>query len=308
MTVQEMEDTLTRLGMETVSTRGDEVQSYCPAHKDRTGHEDRNPSFWINADTGAFICFSCQFKGNVYSLINYVSGIDYDKAKEWFDSPSLLVSRFNRITEEKAPIEEPTVITESMLSAFVDPPAEALTARGLTSHAARAYELCWDARNGNWIIPIRDAKTEKLLGWQEKGYLKRHFNNTPAKMKKSNSLFGLKQYVAGDMIVVESPLDVVRLASIGIHGGVATYGALISMSQVTYLRGADRLIFALDNDDAGKASSKEMLKLCQQYEMEAWFFNYNHTDMKDIGGMSLDEVRLGIANARHSVHGLKAVL
>jgi DNA primase len=309
MTVQEMEDTLTRLGMETVSTRGDEVQSYCPAHKDRTGHEDRNPSFWINADTGAFICFSCQFKGNVYSLINYVSGIDYDKAKEWFDSPSLLVSRFNRITEEKkALIEEPTIITESMLSAFVDPPAEALTARGLTSHAARAYELCWDTRNENWIIPIRDAKTEKLLGWQEKGYSKRHFNNTPAKMKKSNSLFGLKQYIAGDMIVVESPLDVVRLASIGIHGGVATYGALISMSQVTYLRGADRLIFALDNDDAGKASSKEMLKLCQQYEMEAWFFNYNHTDMKDIGGMSLDEVRLGIANARHSVHGLKAVL
>jgi DNA primase len=308
MTVEEMEDTLTRLGMESVSTRGDEVQSYCPAHKDRTGHEDRNPSFWINADTGAFICFSCQFKGNVYSLINYVSGIDYDKAKEWFDSPSLLVSRFNRITEEKAPIEEPTVITESMLSAFVDPPAEALTARGLTSHAARAYELCWDARNANWIIPIRDAKTQKLLGWQEKGYSKRHFNNTPAKMKKSNSLFGYQQYVAGDMIVVESPLDVVRLASIGIHGGVATYGALISMSQVTYLRGADRLIFALDNDDAGKASSKEMLKLCQQYEMEAWFFNYNHTDMKDIGGMSLDEVRLGIANARHSVHGLKAVL
>jgi DNA primase len=309
MTVEEMEDTLTRLGMETVSTRGDEVQSYCPAHKDRTGHEDRNPSFWINSDTGAFICFSCQFKGNVYSLINYVSGIDYDKAKEWFDSPSLLVSRFNRITEEKrAPIEEPTLITESMLSAFVDPPAEALASRGLTINASRAYELCWDARNENWIIPIRDARTEKLLGWQEKGYSKRYFNNTPAKMKKSNSLFGYRQYVGGDMIVVESPLDVVRLASIGITGGVALYGALISLSQLTYIKGADRVIFALDNDDAGRNSSKDMIKVCREMSMEAWFFNYNHTDMKDIGGMSLDEVRLGISNARHSVHGLKAVL
>ena len=309
MTVEEMEHTLTRLGMETVTTRGDEVQSYCPAHKDRTGRDDKNPSFWINADTGAFICFSCQFKGNVFSLINYVEGIDFEKAKEWFDSPSLLVSRFNRVTEEKkAPIEEPTIITESMLSAFVNPPAEALAARGISLHAARAYELCWDARNENWIIPIRDAKTSKLLGWQEKGHTRRHFNNTPAKMKKSNSLFGYEQYVGGDMIVVESPLDVVRLASIGITGGVATYGALISSSQITYIRGADRIVFALDNDDAGKLSSRSMLKNCREMSMEAWFFNYNHTEMKDIGGMSLDEVRLGITNAKHSVHGLKAVL
>jgi 5S rRNA maturation endonuclease (ribonuclease M5) len=195
-----------------------------------------------------------------------------------------------------------------MLSAFVDPPAEALASRGLTINASRAYELGWDARNDNWIIPIRDARTEKLLGWQEKGYSKRYFNNTPAKMKKSSSVFGYKQYVGGDMIVVESPLDVVRLASIGITGGVAIYGALISLSQLTYIKGADRIIFALDNDEAGRNASKDMIRICREMSMEAWFFNYNHTDMKDIGGMSLDEVRLGIANARHSVHGLKAIL
>lgn len=309
MTVEEMQDTLTRLGMESITVRGDEIQSYCPAHKDRTGREDRNPSFWINSDTGAFICFSCQFKGNVYSLISYVSGIEFDKAKEWFDSPSLLVTRFNRIIEEKkGPIEEPTLITESMLSAFVDPPQEALDARGISSQAARAYELCWDARQENWIIPIRDTKTQKLLGWQEKGYKQRYFNNRPARIKKSTSLFGYSQYVGGDMIVVESPLDVVRLASVGIIGGVATYGALVSDSQMVYLRGADRLIFALDNDEAGKNASMKMLHVCRELGLEAWFFSYTHTDMKDIGGMSRDEVRLGLANAKHSVHGLRAVL
>jgi DNA primase len=178
----------------------------------------------------------------------------------------------------------------------------------LSSNAARAYELCWDARHDNWIIPIRDARTEKLLGWQEKGYSKRYFNNTPAKMKKSNSLFGLKQFVGGDMVVVESPLDVVRLASIGITGGVALYGALISLSQLTHIQGADRIIFALDNDEAGRNASKDMVRICREMSMEAWFFNYSHTEMKDVGGMSLDEVRLGISNARHSVHGLKALL
>jgi DNA primase len=80
------------------------------------------------------------------------------------------------------------------------------------------------------------------------------------------------------------------------------------LSQLTYIKGADRIIFALDNDEAGRNASKDMIRICREMSMEAWFFNYNHTDMKDIGGMSLDEVRLGIANARHSVHGLKAVL
>ena len=57
MTIEEMEDTLERLGIEVVSTRGSEIQGYCPAHVERTGHEDRNPSWWINSDTGAHICF-----------------------------------------------------------------------------------------------------------------------------------------------------------------------------------------------------------------------------------------------------------
>ena len=69
MTVDEMKDTLTRLDVEYYSIRGDEIQAECPAHEERTGHKDRNPSFYINADTGAFICFSCGWKGSLYTLV-----------------------------------------------------------------------------------------------------------------------------------------------------------------------------------------------------------------------------------------------
>jgi len=41
---------------------------------------------------------------------------------------------------------------------------------------------------------------------------------------------------------------------------------------------------------------------------ECWFFNYDNTDMKDIGGMSKAEILFGLDNARHSIHGKKAVL
>ena len=306
MTVEEMQDALTRLGVEFYSNRGDEIQAECPAHEERTGHKARNPSFYINADSGAFICFSCGWKGSLYTLINYKNG-DVD-ASEWLKSEQGLAARFDRATREQPKIQEQTYITESMLSAFVEPPEDALRSRGLAASAAKQYGLLWDRHNKNWIIPIREAETGKLLGWQEKGYDRRYFKNYPTGIQKSKSLFGYGQYTRGDMIVVESPLDVVRLASLGIKGGVANYGALVSTHQFNLIRGAERIVFAMDNDEAGHKSSMSLYHLCKEMGAWPWFFNYGDIDVKDVGGMSLDEIRFGIRNAKFSVHGLKAVL
>lgn len=85
-------------------------------------------------------------------------------------------------------------------------------------------------------------------------------------------------------------------------------GALISTAQLNVIRGADRIIFALDNDTAGKSSSMEMFNKCRDMGVDAWFFDYRHTDMKDVGAMSLDEVRSGLENARHIAQGRKVAL
>jgi len=109
------------------------------------------------------------------------------------------------------------------------------------------------------------------------------------------------------MIVVESPLDVVRLSSIGISGGVATYGVHISNAQLKIIREADEIVFALDNDEAGRAASKKLLELTRPLNFEAWFFDYSQTDRKDIGGMSRAEAITGLQNSRHCVYGEKAL-
>lgn len=302
MTVEEMEATLVGLGIEVIGTRGWEVQAACPGHEERTGHADRNPSWYINADSGAHICFSCGFKGNLYSLVSYLRGVPLEEAKEFTRSHYNLTERMMRLLEPEAPKEEERVIvTESMLSAFVDVPDEALLARGLTREAANFYRIRWDRHRNNWIIPVRHVRGH-LLGWQEKGFTTRYFNNHPKGMKKGQSLFGYDEYKSGDMIVVESPLDVVRLASIGISGGVATYGCTISIEQLNAIRGADRIIFALDNDEAGKASSRDLFQRCRELKAEAWFFNYGTIDVKDVGAMSRAEVIAGLDNAKHMIH------
>lgn len=309
MTVDEMKDTLSRLNIEVVNERGDEIQAFCVAHEERTGHVDHNPSFWINADSGAFICFSCQWKGNLYTLVSYVEGIDIEQAQSWVGTDSNMMARFQRVTgtHKEAPrVEEPVVITESMLKAFVPVPEFALKSRGLTAESATKYGILWNKLENNWVIPIREPLSAGLIGWQEKGYDRRFFKNM-SRVKKSEALFGYDVYKGGTMVVVESPLDVVRLESVGITGGVAIMGASVSETQFKILGSADRIIFALDNDDAGRSASREMLKWCLDTNVEAWFFNYDNTDMKDVGAMSKDEIEWGIKHARHIVRGAKAI-
>jgi DNA primase len=309
MTIEELESVLDRLGIEYVGSRGNEVQGFCPGHKERVGHEDRNPSWYINADTGKHICFSCQFKGGLTYLVAYIKdlrndeGLDFDKAKDWLNIGGDLSEAFERATKKKAQVfDEIAYVSEATLAAFSTPPIDALKSRGLTPAAAAKHQILWDARLENWVIPIRDPRTGKLLGWQEKGYRGRHFRNQPAGMQKSKALFGWDKYEGGDIIVVESPLDVVRLESVGVKGGVATFGSLLSKEQINLIRLANRVIVAMDADEAGQKASGTILTATQTLGFEAWFFSYNDIDVKDIGAMSKAEILSGIKGARHSVH------
>ena len=53
---------------------------------------------------------------------------------------------------KEKPKEEIIQVTESMLSAYVTPPDEALLSRGLTKLAAIKYEVLWDRLKNNWIL------------------------------------------------------------------------------------------------------------------------------------------------------------
>ena len=146
------------------------------------------------------------------------------------------------------------------------------------------------------------------MGWQEKGFTNRFFKNFPTGIVKSDALFGFKQLDGERVIVVESPLDVVRLDSVGITGGVAVFGAIISNQQVKLIKSAKQIFMAMDNDEAGKKSSVQMLKLAKEKGFEVWFFNYDGIDVKDVGAMSKSEILQGLETARHSLHGEKAIV
>lgn len=313
---------LLRLGIDA-NQRNNELVALCPLHEARTGRKDNNPSWSINADTGVHHCFSCGYKGTLLSLVAEVldlhtlwGRLDFEAAKAWLFAVAEIDLAFlvrtleaNKNTYVSIPRAVP--MSEGRLGVFVAPPQWALDARGLSADACKAYGQLWDAKQDSWISPIRDADTKKLMGWQEKGQTKRTFRNKPTGVVKSVTLFGLDVWIQGPMVIVESPLDVIKLATItNSYMGVSTYGAMVSNEQVALMRKADKLIIAFDNpklDPAGEKAALDMLARVKREGMECWFFNYSDTGLKDVGDMTSEQIIWGIDHAKHCVYGKAAI-
>lgn len=300
-------------------TNGHEANALCPGHIKNVGKQDHSPSWWINLDTGMHICFSCGYKGNLLHLICDVQGFylpswndsydyDYKTAEEWLKtvaevSMEVLAERLANIPTYIHELPKPVPMSEARLAIFVDPSQDELDKRNITLESAQVYGVLWDSVKKNWILPLREPHFNNLMGWQEKGTINRTFMNRPAGLQKSKTLFGIENQNELCTIVVESPLDCLRLYSVGVVGAVAICGSSVSEEQIRLLRYSQKVIVAFDNDAAGNKASKEILKLARKYNLNLFFFNYGSSSAKDPGEMTSEEIRWGIENSQSSLLG-----
>lgn len=306
----DIEKVLLNLDVTMIAQRGSEINGLCPKHKERTGSEDHNPSWWINSDTGAHICFSCGYKGNIHTLVMDVKGCDYFEMQDFLKEKSelpldVLMKRLKDLPQYITP-DEPIGMSEARLAVFTDVPDKELKKRFLTREASDAHGVVWDTKNSAWILPIREPNDFSLWGWQEKGSTGRFFRNYPAGVKKSKTVFGVHILDESNPLwVVESPLDAVRLTGLG-YNAIATYGAIISEDQGKLMRRATQLISAFDNDQAGKKASEQMLGFSRKYGFDLRYFNYSGIDVKDVGDMTEKEIARGLETAKHMIYGKEA--
>lgn len=315
---------LDALGIE-YDIHNSEANALCPMHLERTDKEDNSPSWWINLDSGMHTCFSCHYKGNLLQLVCDVEKLyitswgdarayDYQAAKEWLKlsadvSVESLLAQLNSLPNYVNGAPKPVEMSEARLAVFFEPPLEQLEKRKITPEAAAKYSVIWDKNRSAWILPLREPHFNKLMGWQEKGTLDRTFFNRPTGLQKSKTLFGVENQKEELAIVVESPLDCVRIASAGIDGALAICGSSPSEEQIKLLRYSSKIIAAFDNpniDSAGKKASKEMLDFGRKYGLNLFFFNYGNSGKKDPGDMTDEEIRWGIDNAVSALFGESA--
>lgn len=307
----DVERVLLSLDISLTAQRGDEVQGLCPMHKARTGREDHHPDWWINSVTGVHFCFSCGYKGNIYTLVADVKGMDYFDAKDYIDSSEtlpvdVLLKRIRELPQY-VPVDEPIEMSEARLAVFTTPPPIELKKRFLSADAVEQCGVLWDPKNEAWILPIRDPDNYKLWGWQEKGARGRFFKNQPAGIKKSKTVFNIHILTEDPLIVVESPLDAVRLVGLG-YNAISTFGAILSDEQGKLMRRASSLVAAFDNDAAGKKACEQILGYARKYGMDLKYFNYEGIDVKDVGDMTETEIKVGLETAKDRVWGKQAYL
>ena len=281
----DIQHVLVDLGVEVTRAGEREISGRCPVHLSRTGHIDRSPSWSMNAETGLWICYSCGARGTLVGLISELTGDE----TSLIDVHSFLINAsLNRIGREDIPEPEPEIDWISY-SRFDAVPAPYLYNRNLDASVARSYGIRWDTSNKAWVIPIVSPMGQ-LMGWQSKK--PDWVRNYPIGIKKSHTLFGIEKFLNKTAVLVESPLDVIRLASIttGVQG-LATFGSYVSTEQLSLLNSvASKVIVAMDNDEAGLKASKMLFKTMPRFDDGVLWLNYKNTKAKDIGDMTDEEI------------------
>lgn len=281
---------LHNLGVEVLRETGDEMLGKCPLHLERTGKEDRHPSWSINTDTYVHHCFSCGYSGTLQSLYMDLVGavpenLELELRRQSLTAGSEKLSA--KLSGETKPVVEGPKVSEWTLRRYDDVPDHLLSRRYLVRAAADLYQIRWDKDRRVWVIPIRSMDGE-LMGYQfrQKGVELNH----PPDMKKSTTLFGGHLFKEERRItVVESPLDAVRLMSVGIPS-VSTMGASLSDTQVDILcRNYSIIVAAMDNDPPGHKATNYLLTVARRRGTLVLPLDYSGLPGKDPGDVADDE-------------------
>lgn len=284
-------DVLLSVGVEVTNVGEREIGGRCPVHIARTGKADGSPSWSMNASTGAWICFSCGARGSLMGLVQDLTGSD-QPAYDYYATVATI--GLERLTMPQVTYKQEADVVQ--YSKFDDIPEEELHKRHLTAEACKVHAVRWDTKNDCWVLPLF-TRDRNLLGWQSKksGWVR----NFPVGVKKSETLFGIERFKGGTAILLESPLDVVRLTSVGSEvQGLASFGAAISDTQINMLEQyADRLIVAMDNDEAGIKASQKLFSSLPRFRKGVLWLNYDGTDVKDIGDMTNEQIAHAISTA-----------
>jgi len=113
------------LEREHFNRAGDELMALCPFH------EEKKPSFSLNVEKGVFYCFGCGESGNIFHLIEHVTGLSYNEIRK-------------AIGENEIPKYTPKDLSRRELKTLKSAEIDTLTLYARTSHRLLKGEACID--------------------------------------------------------------------------------------------------------------------------------------------------------------------
>lgn len=221
--------------------------------------------FYVDAEDGHYICFSCSDENPsvgryMVGLISHVEGVSINEARRFImknrvefrrkETASTLVEK---IVSHDGAVENSSVVRYPLPPEYLPVYDKGkwrypvyLKERGVSRNTAKAWKLGW-ARNGRYggriIIPIScpngySFTARDVTGNQEPRYL------NPRGADHGRLLLGWDENkVNGDLVIVEGPLDAIKMWQHGVFS-LAVMGKTLHVEQMIMLakRPADSAI------------------------------------------------------------------
>lgn len=239
---------------------GNEYAAPCPFHL------DSNPSFYLNKDTGLWICHRGDGSGNFINLVERVLNCSWQEAQDFIAKEGQRTSveqMVNHLGGQLFPAEAQSVQNHNAWIEYYQGLPERIMGdwfleRGFDWRTIDHWGIRYDQIADSVVIPVYwQGELAGVVARKGKGLPK--YQNSPG-LPSSKILFGGISKGANTIILVEGILDAVWGWQCGLNTA-SLLGIHLSLEQVSILRGLrySEIILALDNDEVGREGTKEAI-------------------------------------------------
>jgi len=241
-------------------------------------HDDSNPSLRVDKVTGIMHCFSCGYKGNLFTY--------------WGAPASPIEVRIHRIKEKIAATRAQTVGI-SLPKDRIDWAGGGF--RNISEETLRIWQaFTWNAPKfeGRIVFPVRDltGKTVALIGRLITGMSEEKYYIYPQGVKLPFCPAKVKP-IQNRVILVEGIFDALNLWDKGLKNTVCCFGTQqmdwVKLSLLK-LQGVNGIDIIFDGDEAGRRAAEVIKGVAEQLELSVQIVNL--PEGEDPGNLVKDQI------------------
>mgnify|MGYP000152143668 CR=1 FL=1 len=219
-------------------------------------HDDRNPSLRVDKVTGVFHCFSCHFKGNIFT--------------HYGTPPTEKTLRLHKVRHKIEKIRSDNVglkIPEKAIrfvGAFRNISADTLAQFGAFTHFEKEYA-------GRLAFPLKDmtGKIRAFIGRATDNTIQPKYMIQPRGVQLP--LFPSKpNMIHGEVILVEGIFDALNMIDKGLTNAICCFGTNnFDTNKLALLKvyGVQSVKVFFDGDEAGQTAAERICGLCEEIGM-----------------------------------------
>jgi DNA primase len=305
-TKADLRSILRSANVDVVSETGTDFLCLCPFHRNMD-----TPSFAVSHVKGLYVCYnpSCNASGTILDLVKELTNRNDFEALRFIQSnkmtsEELLEQELKDLLDDKPDFIEFSQTTLDNLYNDLGSNAvaqEYFKSRKILEPAMHHFKLGYSLNQQMVTVPLHspDGLPVGIIG---RSITDKKFKNS-VNLPRNKTMFNLHRAKreGGNIIVVESSFDAIRLWQAGFPNAVATLGGSISDINIHNLnKYSSTIILMTDNDSAGRALGKNIAnKLKNKNILWACYDHgvvYPH-NAKDVGDMTDEEIKQCIKNA-----------